>query len=133
MGTRALIHVKDDEGENTLVTIYSQYDGYPTGLGADIKRVLGERTLVNGYNSPDTQCNGMGCAAAMLIAELKAGCGGVYIYKPDSADVWEEYVYTLSPFARFGGFRLVVQNPKNVIYDGPLGLFFPDFVEEAEE
>lgn len=31
MGTRSIIHVKD--GRKTIVTLYRQYDGYPSGMG----------------------------------------------------------------------------------------------------
>jgi hypothetical protein len=111
MGTRALIHVKDDE--ETLVTIYRQYDGYPSGLGQDIKDVFEGRELVNGYNDLATQVNGMGCAAAMLVAGIKKGCGIVYIYPVDSSDCGEEYTYVL--YAKEG--KLMINDGK---YDGLL-------------
>ena len=38
MGTRTLVHIKD--GKKTIATIYRQYDGYPSGMGEDIKRIL---------------------------------------------------------------------------------------------
>jgi hypothetical protein len=96
MGTRALVHVKKDgRDSDTLLTVYRQFDGYPTGLGADIKGSLGGKAVVNGYNDPANQVNGMGCAAAMLVASIKDGCGSVYIYPADTSDVWEDYVYTL--------------------------------------
>lgn len=126
MGTRAIIHVKDDHTPNTLCTIYRQYDGYPYGLGEDIKKALGGRELVNGYSNPKTQVNGMGCAAAMLIAALKGNrCGNVYIYPPDSEGVGEEYVYTL--YAKDGAICLKVCG-----YDGPLSEFDGDNVEKEE-
>ena len=31
MGTRSIIHVKDER--KTITTIYRQYDGYPSGMG----------------------------------------------------------------------------------------------------
>lgn len=132
MGTRSLTHIKDQEGEKTLVTIYRQYDGYPTGMGNDIKAILGGRILVNGYNDPDKQCNGMGCAAAMLIAGLKDGCGNVYIYPADSHDVWEDYNYTIWPDGE--RFRLVVTSyDDSVLYDGPLNEFDAAAVEAQDE
>lgn len=94
MGTRGIIRVID--GDVTLVTIYSQYDSYPTGLGSDIKNALDGRELVNGYNDPTRQINGMGSAAAMLIASLAdpKRTGGIYIVPPTEDS--EEYDYTLS-------------------------------------
>lgn len=120
MGTRALIHVKDDRSETTLVTIYRQFDGYPEGLGADLRAIVAGKTIVNGYNDPVTQINGAGCLAAQIIANLKEGCGNVYIYPPNSEDVGEEYTYTISCDAG----RVMVQCLdvlyKTVIYEGPL-------------
>lgn len=96
MGTRSLTHVKDETG-TTLVTIYRQYDGYPSGMGTDIAKAFEGKTLVNGYSDPETQINGMGCAAATLIASIKDGCGNVYVAKPDTSDRWEDFTYFLSP------------------------------------
>ena len=83
MGTRALIHVKDEHGD-TLTTIYRQWDGHL--LGHDIKNILKEK------------CNGMGCVAATLVAGLKTGRGSVYLYPIDCVDVDEEYTYTVWPY-----------------------------------
>ncbi len=129
MGTRSLTHVKNDDNE-TFVTIYRQMDGYPSVMGADIKTALGGKTLVNGYTDPATQINGMGCAAAMLIAAIKTGCGGVYIVKPDTTDSGEEYVYTLTN--RGDEIGLKIQNPEAVIYDGTIAAFDPE-MEEPED
>lgn len=99
MGTRALIHIKE-EGK-TLVTIYRQYDGYPTGLGLDIAHILQGSSLVNGYETNDeapTKFNGVGCMAAFLISKLKQKIGNVYIYPIDSQNVGEEFTYTLSEY-----------------------------------
>lgn len=92
MGTRALIHVKD-EGK-TVVTIYRHYDGSPLHLGRDILNVIGDNSISNGIQ--ERAFNGMGCFAAMLIKELKKDIGNVYIYKPNTRDVGEEFVYTIT-------------------------------------
>lgn len=100
MGTRSIIHIKDDK--KTLATIYRQYDGYPTGMGEDIKGILnnGEVEILNGYGGSSripSQFNGMGCLAAFLVGELKdKKIGNVYLYPANSKDMGEEYVYTLS-------------------------------------
>lgn len=138
MGTRALIHIKNDRSSDTLVTIYTQFDGYPTGVGNDIKKALGSKDLVNGISDADTQVNGMGCAAAMLIAAMKTGCGNVYIYPADSEDCWEDYTYTLwgegSPdIGRNGKICIEVRSSgEGVLYDGPISDFDPAKVEAAE-
>ncbi len=130
MSTRALIHVKTEgKDSDTLVTIYRQFDGYPTGLGNDIKGVLGGKAVVNGYSDPDNQVNGMGCAAAMLIAGLKDGCGNVYLHPADTSDVWEEYTYTLYAHA---GFLHLTCDAGCQIYSGKLDDFDGDAVENSE-
>jgi hypothetical protein len=103
MGTRGLIHIKDNR--KTIATIYRQYDCYPTGLGSDILEVLKDSRLVNGYSGNDKNpevFNGMGCLGAYLISALKTGqdrqnsIGNVYLMAPNTKDVGEEYSYVIS-------------------------------------
>lgn len=122
MGTPSLTHIYENEDSaKPFVTIYRQFDGYPEGLGSDIKEILGNRTLVNGYSDAKSQTNGIQCAAAMLVAGLKEGCGNVYLYPAGSSDCGEEYVYHLYPSG--STFRLKIEGYDKPIYDGPL----PDF------
>ena len=46
MGTRSTTAIRDENGK-TLVTIYRQYDGYPTGHGQELADFLKARTLIN--------------------------------------------------------------------------------------
>lgn len=95
MGTRSLTHIKD--GEDTLVTIYRQYDGYPDGMGIELADILKGKTIVNGFSSDDQPAfNGMGCLAAQVIKELKDGIGNVYIAVPNANNRWEDYVYEIT-------------------------------------
>ena len=100
MGTRTLVHIKD--GKKTIATIYRQYDGYPTGMGEDIKKILnnGEVEILNGYGGSSkipSQFNGMGCLAAFLVGELKQKTiGNVYLFAANSKDCAEDFVYTIS-------------------------------------
>lgn len=128
MGTRSLVHIYEQaNAEKPFVTIYRQFDGYPSGMGESIKAALGARKLVNGYNDKETQCNGMPCAAAMLVGALKRGeCGNVYLYPAGTSDRGEEYVYRLYPDGE--RFRLVIDDG---IYDGPLDQFDSAKAEEA--
>lgn len=74
MGTRALIVLR--EPDNTeLAVIYSQWDGYPSGLGKDLGVILGDYEVGNGigmkvYSKPFA--NGMADLGLHLICELKA-------------------------------------------------------------
>jgi hypothetical protein len=99
MGTRTLVHIKD--GKKTIATIYRQYDGYPSGMGEDIKQILnnGQVEVLKGYSGSSkipSQFNGMGCLAAFLVGELKGGkIGNVYLMAANTKEVGEEFIYTL--------------------------------------
>lgn len=74
MGTRALVVLQEPDTE--LAVIYSQWDGYPSGLGKDLGEILGKYKVGNGipcrkvFTKPFA--NGMSELAMHLICELKA-------------------------------------------------------------
>ena len=132
MGTRSLTNVKAADG-TTLVTIYRQFDGYPNGIGADIKAAIGGKMIVNGFNDAATQINGIESAAAMLVASLAnpKKTGNVYIFKPDTVDVGEEYAYTISE--KDGRLWLVCRTcygAGKLLYEGLLDDFDPEAAEK---
>lgn len=94
MGTRSTTAIKGEDGR-TLVTLYRQYDGYPTGHGQELADFLKARTLINGIGNQtaQTHANGMGCLAAQLIGHLKGDqIGSIYITNEGDS---EEYNYTI--------------------------------------
>lgn len=104
MGTRSVTIIKD--GDDELVRIYRQFDGYPTGHGLDLAKLCDVK-ITNGIagNSAGT-ANGMGCLAAQIVMGLKQACvtkerpsgtGNIYIEKA-GGDVndWAEYVYEVT-------------------------------------
>lgn len=110
MSTRAIIHVQDEE-KRTFVSIYRHCDGYPEGLGKELRDIIRGTNVVNGYGLDDAlpkTFNGMGCFAAFLIGKLKDQIGNVYVVLPDSKDVGEEYVYTIRPTAK-GRIQLITK------------------------
>tara|TARA_R110000824_G_C15106040_1_gene666716 strand:- start:279 stop:659 length:381 start_codon:yes stop_codon:yes gene_type:complete len=114
MSTRALIHIYEDEKDETpLTTIYKHYDGYPTenGVGETLKEYVMDSRIVNGLplDPTDDMHNGMGCFAASLIKHLKDRAGDVYITKP-GADQYESYIYTIAPVGDTGRLTLIVRN-----------------------
>jgi hypothetical protein len=133
MGTRSIVHVKD--GRKTIVTLYRQFDGYPSGMGNDIKRILnnGEVEILSGYGGYSkcpSNFNGMGCLAAFLIGELKEQkIGNVYIIPTNSSGHGEEYVYTISQ--KNNQVHIKVQDVwnKKILFNGPL----KDFSGEKAE
>jgi hypothetical protein len=98
MGTRGIMHILDEQF-CILCTIYHQYDGYPSGLGAWIKKLLnaGKAEIINGISGQKhpEHFNGMGDLAAYLIKNMKDGIGGVYLYPPGWAGSMVEYEYKI--------------------------------------
>jgi hypothetical protein len=127
MGTRSLVHIKD--GKKTIATIYRQHDGYPTGMGEDIKEILnnGKVEILNGYGGSSRipeQFNGMCCIAAFLVGVLKQKkIGNVYLYPANSKDCGEEYVYTLSIAKGILSMKVFDTWNKKTLYNGPLNKF----------
>jgi hypothetical protein len=94
MGTRSLTQVYE-HGE-PVVCMYRQFDGYPTGHGAELAEFLNQfEAITNGIAVGETRktANGMGCLAAQLIGHFKTEAGGFYLYPVNSQDVGEEYDY----------------------------------------
>ena len=93
MGTRCLTYVY--EGKTPLMCLYRQFDGYPSGHGAELADFLNKIEVGNGIaGKPEmgTFANGMGCLAAQLIAHFKKSVGGFYIHAiTDSVGVDYEY------------------------------------------
>ena len=105
MGTKSLTRVIEtwnDEKTNklkkqTLVCMYRQFDGYPSGMGSDLAEFLNGGKLVNGISLAETErvFNGMGCLAAQLVAHFKNGAGGYYLYPTNTKDAWQDYEYEI--------------------------------------
>ena len=94
MGTRARVNIID--GNQVLVSIYRQFDGYPDGLGQELADFCAPLKVVNGFGfETDNQVNGMGCFAAFLIKHLKEEIGNVYIRDTSDESHGEEYSYDL--------------------------------------
>jgi len=152
MGTRSIIHIyQDNYSGDVLVSIYRQYDGQPDGIGMDIYNSLAHRKLVNGISDDRMSCvNGIDCAAAVLIHDLKNGAGAgagagaeagnVYINKPDDSEM-EEFTYKLwvegnRPSNFLTETRLIhmsVRDGSTVIYSGPLNEYAAWLEKRDEE
>ena len=80
MGTRSLTHVIETWNDKTgkqkkqcLMTMYRQYDGYPSGMGDELADFLKDGVVVNGIGMDEKRrvFNGAGCLAAQLVAHFK--------------------------------------------------------------
>lgn len=100
MGTRSTTKfievLKDEEGnekEEVMCAIYTQYDGYPDGVGMQIAEFLNGMEIVNGFSDTSKRiANGIGCLAAQYIAHIKDGVGNVYMTHPDDS---QQYNYEI--------------------------------------
>jgi hypothetical protein len=97
MGTRCLTFVYEKYGQvqKPVCNMYRQFDGYPTGHGAELAEFLKSGRMVNGLNGmgKELQFNGMGCLAAQMIANFKESPGGFYIHPTDMTDCGQDYEY----------------------------------------
>ena len=97
MGTRSLTTFKEDHNNEEIVVLYRQFDGYPEGHGIDLFRFLNKMNMVNGIAGGEKRkiSNGMSCLAAQMVSYFKDEPGGFYLYRADTRDVGEEYIYTI--------------------------------------
>jgi len=93
MGTRSLTFVYDEQ--DAIINMYRQYDGYPSGHGAELAEFLAPFTMVNGISTRESRkvANGMGCLAAQLVAHFKSEAGGFYLYPTSAVDCGQDYEY----------------------------------------
>lgn len=142
MGTRSLTVVKDEGLE--IITLYRQYDGYPSGHGEELVEFLKPFSIVNGLSGKrEKVANGMGCLAAQIVAHLKTEPGGIYIYPPGSRDCGEEWIYTVyekdgkltlkvqAGRVTFFGLPGTKQDNMPVVFDDTLDKWNPKEVEET--
>ncbi len=95
MGTRSLTLVYTEDNE-AIMNMYAQWDGYPSGHGAELAAFLNSfEAITNGIRVGDERktANGMGCLAAQLVAHFKVGIGSFYLYPISAKDCGQEYEY----------------------------------------
>jgi hypothetical protein len=145
MGTRSLTFVYN--GEEAIINLYRQYDGYPTGHGAELAEFLNPFEMVNGLpakkpgEAEPKVANGMGCLAAQLIANFKVGAGQFYLYPTSAIDCGQDYEYHI--YKDEAGLRvritdrgcnmfgLTMSDKNEAIFDGSLAEF-TEFCTEKE-
>jgi len=120
MGTRCLTYVY--EGKTPLMCLYRQFDGYPSGHGAELAEFLNKIEVGNGISGKPEMgefANGMGCLAAQLVAHFKKSVGGFYIHSIKDADDdgGVDYEYHVYPN------KVVVKESGEVVFSGSLGGF----------
>jgi len=89
------VHSGDVDSPITVV-IFAQHDGYPKGIGKRTFDALRGRRFTDGIADAKRDINGMGCAAALLVAHLKGDkAGGIYLEPPDAKGWRAEYHYRI--------------------------------------
>ena len=95
MGTRSLTFVKDHDNE-PVINMYRQFDGYPSGMGADLFRIPRRITHSKRHEAWRKQtysqwCTLSSCSACESLQSRSAG--GIYLYPTTDTDCWQEYEY----------------------------------------
>jgi len=126
MGTRSLTFVYNETSE-ALINLYRQYDGYPSGHGAELAQFLSLKKIVNGFNKDTGDlANGMECLAAQIVAYFKVGCGQFYLYPIDSTDCSQDYEYHVYPTK-----VIVKRHDQHILFNGDWESFL-EFCSEPE-
>lgn len=140
MGTSGVAHIHEGPFDSpSICHVYKQSDGYPDDFGDQIKEVLGRANLVNGIRFDlENQINGMGCAAATLVAAVKCRAGGIYMLR--EAPKWSDYDYHLyhtdkmpEPGETPARMRMMVMAGSKILWDGNLADFVGKELYEDEE
>lgn len=119
MGTRSLTFVyesyKTPKGKvvnEPIMNMYRQYDGYPTGHGAELAEFLSGGRMVNGLihtkTAKELVFNGMGCLAAQLVSHFKQEAGQFYLHPVTAKDCGQDYEYHI--YKNENGFKIIVMN-----------------------
>ena len=150
MGTRCLTIVYDHG--KPIVNLYRQYDGYPSGHGAELAEFLGQFVAItNGIAMNETRkvANGMGCLAAQLVHNFKGSvggeestamkgrspnlAGGFYIHSVEDKECGQDYEYHV--YEKDGEicvqvkdrgcnmFGLTMSDRNESLFDGPVVTF----------
>ncbi len=142
MGTRSLTFVYD--GDEAIINMYRQYDGYPSGHGAELANFLGQFTIVNGIRVGESRkvANGMGCLAAQMVSHFKGDeAGQFYLYPASAKDCGQDYEYHVYTDQRglcvritdrgCNMFGLTMSDKNDAIFDGTVEEFTDFRTEKA--
>lgn len=101
MGTRSITTIIDNQWgkPEKICTMYCQYDGYPSGHGAELHAFLAPMSITNGISGDmkaGSWANGAGCLAAQMVKHFKEDIGGIYLTAPRTKLEDEDYGYEIT-------------------------------------
>lgn len=129
MGTRST--VKFIEDNSNILSVYQQYDGYPSGVGQQIVNLIDKYTIVNGIavgREERVIANGFSDLALFYVLENKKGAGNMYATTSNDS---QEYDYEIHSTFKSKSVieRIIVHNYGEKIFDGTVEEF-KNFVME---
>lgn len=133
MGTRSLTKIYDQFDNELICTMYCHYDGYPSGVGAAIKKCLEGINVVNGIsmNTPKPFVNRMGKLGAFLVKNSSID----YEFQLNESPCSVDYTYHIKFYgdnSDLGRVYLNLESYGRTIYEGLLDDFDPEIQEDDE-
>ena len=122
MGTRSITTIIDNQwGESSkLMTMYRQFDGYPSGHGKELHEFLHPLRVCNGIGrnqSMGSWANGAWCLAAQMVRHFKTEIGNIYIVEPRTKLDGEDYGYEITVQENLD-INVVVRTHRKKIFEG---------------
>jgi hypothetical protein len=118
-----------DKNDQPIMCLYGQFDGYPSGHGANLADFLDGYQIVNGLDgsTKGKVANGMGCLAAQMVGHFKDGPGLFYLHAPvPNQDCGQDYEYHV-----YENKVVILLHDGNKLFDGSLKEF-KDFCTAEE-
>lgn len=124
MGTRSITVFNDSMFSKDgieICVLYKQYDGYPRGWGAELKRILDGKKITNGISNEETDLGDMGKAVIHIIKEYKRD--DLTMMPAGARDAGQNYTYFVSHVGE--EIHLEIYESVEQIYEGKLSDFDP--------
>ncbi len=128
MGTRSITTIIDNQfgRKAKILTMYRQFDGYPSGHGKELAVFLNSMQLCNGLGgkAPEDKvwANGAGCLGAQMLKYFKEEPGGIYVTAPRVKLEYEDYSYVVTVTEELK-LHIEVRSYSGKIFDGTLEEF----------
>ena len=123
MSTPATVSFRENGSE--MVSLYCHWDGYPSGMGAELAEFFKGVKIVNGFNMDQNKigefANGFGCAVAQFIASVKTMVGNIYMQVLGTCS--GDYDYTVNYLTDTQTYSISVVSYDEEIFNGDIDKF----------